>query len=36
MGYGIAILVQDEPPGFVTCTWTTPVEVTEADIDTPT
>jgi hypothetical protein len=34
-GYGMAILVQDEPPGFATWTWTSPVEVTEA-ADTPT
>ena len=34
-GYGMAILVQDEPPGFATWTWTSPLEVTEA-VDTPT
>jgi hypothetical protein len=33
-GYGMAILVQDEPPGFATWTWTSPLQVTEAD--TPT
>jgi len=34
-GYGMAILVQDEPPGFATWTWTAPLDVTEA-ADTPT
>jgi hypothetical protein len=29
-GYGMAILVQDEPPGFATWTWTSPVPVTKA------
>jgi hypothetical protein len=28
-GYGLAILVQDDPPGFATWTWTAPVNVTE-------
>ena len=29
-GYGMAILVQDEPPGFATWTWQSPLEVTGA------
>ena len=29
-GYGMAILVQDEPPGFATWTWTAPLDVTKA------
>jgi hypothetical protein len=34
-GYGMAILVQDEPPGFATWTWTAQLDVTDA-ADTPT
>lgn len=29
-GYGMAILVQNEPPGFATWTWTSSIDVTDA------
>jgi hypothetical protein len=29
-GYGMAILVQDDPPGFATWTWTSKLDVTKA------
>ncbi len=34
-GYGMAIVVQEEPPGFATWTWTSPLPVTD-DGGTPT
>ena len=29
-GYGMAVLVQEDPPGFATWTWQSPLEVTGA------